>query len=105
MPSPDSSTWRAEQTAMEIIRVQRWVASALALTVAYVWSSGMVLGALYTVDQTRSGAQIGILVVATVVNLAAIVGVRVINGLPLVTWWLIAGFVPTAVGMWALSRR
>ncbi len=49
---------------MELVRVQRWVASTLTLTVAFVWSIGMVLGALYTVDQTRSGAQIGILVMA-----------------------------------------
>jgi hypothetical protein len=85
--------------------VQRWVASTLALTVAYVWSSGMVLGALYTIDQTRTGAQIGILSMAAVIGVAAIVGVRVINGLSIMTPWLLAGPFPSAVGVWVLSGR
>ncbi len=85
--------------------MQRWVASTLLLTVAYVWSSGMVLGALYTIDQSRTGAQIGILGMAAVINVAAIVGVRVINGVSLLTPWLLAGLVPTAAGAWALSGR
>lgn len=90
---------------MELLRVQRWVASTLALTVAYVWSSGMVLGALYTVDQSRTGAQIGILSMAAVIGAAAIVGVRVINGLSILTPWLLAGLFPSAVGAWVLSGR
>lgn len=87
------------------MRVQRWVASTLALTVAYVWSSGMVLGALYTVDQSRKDAQIGILVMAAIIGVAAIVGVRVINGLRLRTPWLLAGLLPAAIGTWVLLAR
>jgi len=90
---------------VELLRVQRWVASTLALTVAYVWSSGLVLGALYTIDQSRTDAQIGILVMAAIIGVAAILGVRVINGLSFLTPWVLAGLIPAAVGVWVLSGR
>jgi FtsH-binding integral membrane protein len=90
---------------VELLRVQRWVASTLALTVAYVWSSGLVLGALYTIDQGRTDAQIGILVMAAIIGVAAIVGVRVINELSFLTPWVLAGLIPAAVGVWVLSGR
>jgi hypothetical protein len=90
---------------VNITRVQRWVASALTLTVAYVWIAGMVLGALYTVDQSRHDAQVMIMVMAAVVGIAAIVGVRLINDLPWLTPWLVLGVLPAAVGLWALWVR
>jgi FtsH-binding integral membrane protein len=90
---------------VNITRVQRWVASALTLTVAYVWIAGMVLGALYTVDQSRHGAQVMIMVLAAAVGVAAIVGVRLINRLSWVTPWLVVGLLPGAAGLWALWVR
>ncbi|MGI8434274.1 MAG: hypothetical protein ACR2LE_05995 [Nocardioidaceae bacterium] len=90
---------------MEITKVQRWVMSALTLTVAYVWSGGMVLGARYTLDQTRSGAQVAILLLAAVVSVAAVVGVRIINELRWLTPWLLVGLVPSAMGAWVLAAR
>lgn len=90
---------------MEIIRVQRWVASALTLTVAFVWAGGMVLGALITVDQSRKGAQIGILVMAGLIGVLAIVGVRLINELRWLTPWLIVGVLPAAIGAAVLASR
>lgn len=90
---------------MEIVRVQRWVASALTLTTAFVWAGGMVLGALVTIDQDRRGAQIGILVMAAIVGVVAIVGVRIINQLSWLTPWLLAGLVPAAAGTFVLLQR
>jgi hypothetical protein len=90
---------------VEITRVQRWVASTLTLTVAYVLASGMVLGALITFDQSRVGAQHGIFFMACIVGLAAVVGVRLINQLSWITPWLLVGFIPSAVGLWVLSSR
>lgn len=90
---------------MEIVRVQRWVASALALTTAFVWAGGMVLGALLTIDQNRHGARIAILVLAAIVGVVAIVGVRIINQLSWKTPWMVAGLVPAAVGTFFLLGR
>jgi hypothetical protein len=90
---------------VDITRVQRWVASALTLTVAYVWIAGMVLGALYTVDQSRDGAQVMIMVLAGIIGVAAIVGVRIINQLSWLTPRLLVGPLPGAVGLCALWVR
>ncbi len=78
---------------MEVERVQRWVASALILTVCTLFATGMaVLSG--TVD--RAGAQPGLLVISCVVGLLAMTGVRIINAKPVLTPWLLLGFLPAA---------
>lgn len=89
---------------MEIIRVQRWVASALTLTVAFVWAGGMVALALVTFDE-RTGAKIGVLVMAGVIGVAAMVGVRLINQLSWLSPWLLAGLLPTIGGIIAMKSQ
>jgi ABC-type Fe3+-siderophore transport system permease subunit len=78
---------------MEVERVQRWVASALVLTVCTLFATGMaVLSG--TVD--RPGARPGLLGISCVVGLMAMAGVRVINARPLLTPWLLLGLLPAA---------
>jgi hypothetical protein len=81
---------------VEVVRVQRWIASALVLTVATLFATGMaVLSG--TVD--RAGAQPGLLVISCVVGLMAMAGVRLINAKSVLTPWLLLGLLPaTAVG-------
>jgi hypothetical protein len=91
---------------VDITRVQRWVASSLTLTVAYVWAGGMVILALSSgFDQSRESAQFMIFVMAGIIGIGAIVGVRLINGLSWITPWLLVGLLPTIVGFWTLSLR
>lgn len=79
---------------MQVERVQRWVASALVLTVCTLFATGMAILS-GTVD--RSGARPGLLVISCVVGLMAMVGVRVINQRSVLTPWLLLGFVPAAL--------
>jgi hypothetical protein len=79
---------------MQVERVQRWVASALVLTVCTLFATGMAILS-GTVD--RSGARPGLLAISCVVGLMAMVGVRVINQRSVLTPWLLLGFVPAAV--------
>jgi hypothetical protein len=79
---------------VQVERVQRWVGSALVLTVATLLSTGLAIGS-GTADQT--GARPGLLTISCVVGLVAMVGVRVINQLPLLTPWLLLGLLPAAV--------
>jgi uncharacterized membrane protein YadS len=79
---------------VQVERVQRWVASALVLTVCALFATGMaVLSG--TVD--RAGARPGLLGLSCVVGLMAMTGVRVINQKSLLTPWLLLGFLPAAV--------
>ena len=56
---------------MEVERVQRWVASALVLTVCTLFATGLAILS-GTVD--RAGAQPGLLVISCVVGLMAMAG-------------------------------
>jgi MFS-type transporter involved in bile tolerance (Atg22 family) len=81
---------------VQVDRVQRWVASALVLTVATLFATGMAILS-GTVD--RAGARPGLLAISSVVGLMAMSGVRVINSRRLLTPWLLLGLLPAvAVG-------
>jgi hypothetical protein len=78
---------------VQVERVQRWVASALVLTVCTLFATGMAILS-GTVD--RAGARPGLLVISSVVGLMAMAGVRVINQRSVLTPWLLLGFLPAA---------
>ena len=79
---------------MQVERVQRWVASALVLTVATLLATGLAV--LSGVADT-AGARPGLLIISCVVGLIAMTGVRLINQRSLLTPWLVLAFVPAAV--------
>jgi hypothetical protein len=79
---------------VEVERVQRWVASALVLTVATLFATGMAILS-GTVD--RAGARPGLLIISGVVGLMAMAGVRAINVKSILTPWLLLGLLPMAV--------
>jgi len=79
---------------VQVERVQRWVASALVLTVATLFATGMAILS-GTVD--RAGARPGLLTISSVVGLMAMSGVRVINSRRLLSPWLLVGLLPAAV--------
>ena len=79
---------------MEVERVQRWVASALVLTVCTLLATGM---AILSGTVERAGARPGLLVLSCVVGLMAMVGVRLINQKSLLTPWLLLACLPAAV--------
>lgn len=79
---------------MQVERVQRWVASALVLTVATLFATGLAILS-GTVD--RAGAKPGLLIISCVVGLMAMTGVRVINQKRLLTPWLLVAFLPALV--------
>ena len=79
---------------MQVERVQRWVASALVLTVATLFATGMAILS-GTVD--RAGARPGLLTISCVVGLMAMAGVRAINQKRIVTPWLLLGLLPAVV--------
>ncbi|WP_203336014.1 hypothetical protein [Nocardioides limicola] len=82
---------------MKVERVQKWVMSALLLTTLLIFAGGLVLLA----DSSEvAGAKPGLLVLATIVGVGAVVGVRIINQLRILTPWLLLGLLPAAVGVW-----
>jgi hypothetical protein len=88
---------------MEVERVQRWVASALVLTVATLFATGMAILS-GTVD--RAGAKPGLLIISGVVGLMAMAGTRAINVKRILSPWLLLGLLPAVVvgSYYALTR-
>lgn len=85
---------------MEVERVQRWVMSALVLTVAFIFAGGM---ALLSATSAHEGARPGLLIISVIVGLVGIAAVRVINARPFFTPWLGLGALPAFLG-WLLTR-
>jgi hypothetical protein len=85
---------------VDVERVQRWVMSALLVTVAAIFAGGM---ALLSSTSVQAGARPGLLVVSAVVGVLGIVGVRVIHAKSLLTPWLLAGLLPAVLG-WLVTR-
>ncbi len=82
---------------MQVERVQKWVISTLVLTTAGHFAAGLVILA-NSVD--RPGAFPVLLTVASIVCLLAIVGVRVLNQISLLTPWLVFAAIPVAAGFY-----
>jgi hypothetical protein len=84
-------------SSMNIDRVQKWVLSSLAVTTILHLVVGLVLAAL-TVDGARAGAREGLLVIAGIFGVLAIVAARAIHQKPLFSWWWALGPIPALVG-------
>lgn len=87
---------------MQVERVQKWVMSALLLTVSTIFATGMCFLA-GSVD--RAGAEPGLLTIAACVGLIAMGGVRIINQKPILTLWLALGLLPAGVATYVLYVR
>ena len=85
---------------MEVERVQRWVMSALLVTVAFIFAGGL---ALLSASSLQNGARPGLLVMATIVGVLGIAGVRVIHDKSVLTPWILAGVLPAVLG-WLVTR-
>jgi hypothetical protein len=88
---------------MEVERVQRWVMSALLVTVCTLFATGMAILS-GTVD--RAGARPGLLIISGVVGLMAMAGMRAINVKRILTPWLVLGLLPAVIvgSYYALTR-
>jgi len=85
---------------MEVERVQRWVMSALLITVCFVFASGM---ALLSATSVQAGARPALLSMSMVVGVVGILGVRLVHAKSLVTPWLLLGMLPSMLG-WLVTR-
>ena len=82
--------------------MQRWVMSAIVLTTATIFASGL---SLLAGQSEQPGAEPGLLSIAAAVGVIAIGAVRVINQKSVLTPWLLLGVLPAAViGYFAVVR-
>ncbi|MDX6323769.1 MAG: hypothetical protein QOK15_123 [Nocardioidaceae bacterium] len=89
---------------MTLTQVQRWVLSVLAVTTIFHMSAGVVVAAFY-VDAARTDARIGLLVIAGLFGVLAVVAGLGIHGRSLLSGWLLVGWVPGLVGAYLMFGR
>jgi hypothetical protein len=87
--------------AMSITHVQMWVMSILAVTTLLHFAAGLVVAAFY-VDDDRLDAQIGLLVIAGLFGVLAVLAGRAIHRKPPFSWWVLLGWVPALVGAYLM---
>lgn len=87
---------------MQIERVQKWVMTALMMTTAVIFASGL---SLLAGQADRPGAKPGLLTIAAVVGVVAVAAARVIHEKSVLTPLLLLGVIPAAVfGYLVLGR-
>ena len=86
-----------------LTHVQMWVLSVLAVSTLLHFAAGLVLAAFY-VDDDRTDAQVGLLVLAGIFGVISVAAGAAIHRKPLVSWWLLLGWIPALVGAYFLFR-
>jgi hypothetical protein len=87
---------------MEVERVQRWVLTALMMTTALIFASGL---ALLAGQADRAGAKPGLITIAAVVGVLAVAAARIIHQRSVLTPLLLLGVLPAAVGGYLVLGR
>jgi hypothetical protein len=86
-----------------LARVQKWVASVLAVTTIEHLALGLVLAAL-VVTEGNQGAQVGLCVIAGVTGMVGVAAGFAIHQKSIVTPWLLMGPLPGIVGLFLVLR-
>lgn len=78
--------------------VQRWVLSVLVATTIFHLSAGLVIAAVF-LDDASDVALVGLNLIAGGFGVIAVAVALVIHRRPMVSPWLLLGFVPTVIGL------
>lgn len=81
-----------------LTHVQRWVMSVLAVTTIFHMSAGLVVAA-YFLDDRAVVSRVGLCVIAGAFGVVAVSVGRAIHRKKVLSTWLLAGLVPTVVGV------
>ncbi len=83
----------------DLVRVQKWVMSVLAVTTILHLSGGMVVAAVL-LDDSPDTSRIGLNVIAGIFGAIAVATALAIHGRRILSPWLLVGLVPTLIGLW-----
>ena len=86
---------------MQIEQVQRWVMTALMMTTALIFASGL---SLLAGQADRAGAEPGLLIIAAVVGIVAVAAARIIHQRSVLTPLLVLGALPAVVGWYLIQK-
>ncbi|MDN5894177.1 MAG: hypothetical protein L0H93_09135 [Nocardioides sp.] len=82
---------------MSLSNVQKWVMSVLAVTTILHLSLGLIVAA-WSIEESRSDSRVGLLVIAGIFGIIAVLAGRAIHQATLVTPWILLGVIPALIG-------
>jgi hypothetical protein len=94
-PRPVDTRWD-----MSVSHVQMWVMSILITTTILHLSVGLVVAAFFVDD--RLSSQVGLLVIGGLCGVMAVVAGLAIHRKRVLTWWVLLGWLPAAVGAYLM---
>lgn len=89
---------------MSLSQVQRWVLSTLAVITIEHLAAGLVVAAIF-MPEDRLDSRIGLLVIAGIFGVIAVVTALVIHQRSLLSPWLVLGTLPAVVGAYLVFVR
>lgn len=95
---------RHTRYSTNVSTVQKWVLSSLAVVTLGHLAAGLVVAAMFS-PQNRLDARIGLLVIAGAFGVIAVAAALAIHTKSLLSPWLVLGFLPTLVGVYAVFAR
>lgn len=101
--NPRREVKSAASGSMHLEPVQKWVLSILAATTIVHLAGGLVIAAMYVGD-ARTGAQVGLNILAGAFGVIAVAVFRAIHQMKMLSPWLLLGVIPTFVGLWLTFR-
>jgi hypothetical protein len=102
-PRPRPSGAERKRDEASLNRVREWVMSALVVTTMFHLAAGLTVAAIFT-DDDKTGARVGLNVIAAIILTAGVAGARAIHHKNPVSVWLVLGVLPTVVGLWLTFR-
>ena len=89
---------------MSIGQVQKWVMSVLAVSTVLHMSGALVIFAI-SIDAAHQTSRVGLLVIAGIFGILAIMLGRLIHQASVLTPWVVLGLIPMGIGFWWIFAR
>lgn len=87
---------------MYIAKVQQWVAAGMLGAFGFALAASLSYSAWLMMDRDRVSNAWGLWVMGLIVGVLVMVGTRIIHKVSPISWWLLAGAIPAAVGFYFL---
>jgi hypothetical protein len=91
----------SDTSGMSITRVQQWIISVLAFPVIEHFAAGLAIAGIFADEQD---ARVGLNVLAGVTGVVAVGAFRALHAWSILSWWLLLGPLPGAMGAYFTFR-